>query len=159
MGATCCKAAETNQDEAHPGGTLGVMFKRIDKDGKGYIDLRDLKALMKDDYKAYFQGRGAEHIMAKYGQDGQMSLENFRHWWNSTYTSYNDDAALAKTIDEVLLQLDTNHNHHHHTEKSENNTPTIYEELEQQQPVDDDEMRRLQDKNVPSNTNVAISRS
>jgi hypothetical protein len=150
MGATCCKAAETNQGEAHPEGTLGVMFGRIDKDGKGYIDLRDLKALMKDDYKAYFQGRGAEHIMAKYGQDDKMSLENFRHWWNSTYTSYNDDAALGKTIDEVLLQVD-------HNEKE--NKSTSEEELEPQ-PVDNHhDTRRVQDRNVPSNTNVAVSRS
>jgi hypothetical protein len=143
MGAACSckKATALNRGEAqHPGGTLGVMFGRIDKDGKGYIDLRDLNALMKDDYKAYFHGRGAEHIMEKYGQEGQMSFENFQHWWNSTYTSYNDDAALAGTIDEVLR----------------------LEQQQQQQPPEDaeeSEPRPLQGRNVPSNKNLAVSRS
>lgn len=130
MGASCCKSAEL--DATPPGGTLTVMFNRIDKDGKGFIDLRDLQALMKDDFKAYFQGRGAEHIMQKYGTDGKMSFENFQMWWNGTYTTYNEDV-LGKTIDDVLEQL-----------------PEEDEEEAGEAPLP---------QTVPSNTNVAISRS
>lgn len=72
---------------------MGAMFRRIDKEGKGYIDLHNLEDLMRDD-KTYFQGRDASHIIEKYGVDGKMNFENFKVWWNSTYTTYNDDALM-----------------------------------------------------------------
>ena len=62
-----------------------IIFQRIDKDGKGYLSLDDLKALMKDDLKAYFPaGRGAKYMMGKYGNDGKLTLEQFDLWWYCT---------------------------------------------------------------------------
>lgn len=74
------------------------MFQRIDKEGKGYIDLKDLESLMKDE-KKYFGGKDASLIMEKYGTDGKMRIEHFITWWNSTYTSYNDDALAQIVVD------------------------------------------------------------
>ena len=62
MGATCCKSADGNGAGIHEsGGTLGYMFKRFDKDNKGYISTEDLQGVMKDD-KTHFQGKDANHI-------------------------------------------------------------------------------------------------
>ncbi|EEC48013.1 predicted protein [Phaeodactylum tricornutum CCAP 1055/1] len=101
MGAACGKSAgaEVEQEES----TLSVMFKRIDKDNKGYISPTDLKEMMKDD-KTHFQGKDADHIMAKYGTDNKMNVAEFRQWWNSTYTTYNDDA-LGKIVEEVNEEI------------------------------------------------------
>ena len=38
--------------------------------------------------------------MEKYGTDGKMTFTNFELWWNSTYTTYNDDA-LSRIVEEV----------------------------------------------------------
>ena len=107
MGASCCKSAEgmgsgtggksDRQDEE--GGTLAVMFRQIDKENKGYIDLKNLEQLMKDD-KTYFKGGSAEHIMEKYGTDGKMSMDNFKAWWGGTYTTYSDDH-MARLVEEA----------------------------------------------------------
>lgn len=110
MGACNCKSADgagSGGRVDEEGGTLGVMFRRIDKEGKGYIDLKNLEQLMKDD-KTYFKGNTAAHIMEKYGNDGQMSLDNFAAWWGSTYTTYNDDhmARLVEDAQEENEHLD-----------------------------------------------------
>ena len=105
------------------------MFRRIDKEGKGYIDLKNLEDLMKDD-NTYFGGKGANHIMEKYGTDGKMRIEHFTTWWNSTYTSYNDDT-LAQIVEDA--QADN---------AQEQHMDPIYEVPE-----------------APNNFNVAVSRS
>jgi len=134
MGALNCKSADGGgtkpgkADEA--GGTLGVMFKRIDKEGKGYIDLNNLEQLMKDD-KTYFKGNSASHIMEKYGNDGQMTLDNFSAWWNSTYTTYNDDH-LAQLVEDAQEE-----------NAKDQNVLDVIPELPE----------------VPHNSNVAVSRS
>lgn len=83
--------------------TTEYMFHRFDKDKSGFITLDNLKAIMRDD-KTHFGGGDAEHIMNKYGTNGKMSLAQFQNWWNSTYTTYNDDAMLAKLVDEVTSE-------------------------------------------------------
>lgn len=70
--------------------------------GKGYIDQKNLSDLMKDD-KTFFAGKGAVHIIEKYGIDGKMEMEQFTTWWNSTYTSYNEDA-LAQLVDDAQTE-------------------------------------------------------
>ena len=90
MGGACSKSDDA-VDSAPEGpnakyGTVGVMFDRFDKERKGFISLKNLKDMMKDD-KTHFQGRDADHIMTKYGTDGKMSLDEFKAWWNSTYTT------------------------------------------------------------------------
>lgn len=124
----------TGNDHDGGGGTLGVMFKRIDKEKKGYIDLKNLEQLMKDD-KTYFKGGSASHIMEKYGNDGKMSMDNFQAWWGSTYTTYNDDH-MARLVEEAQEENDAN--------SQENNLHLdVIPELPE----------------VPHNSNVAISRS
>lgn len=86
MGASCFKGSEAaGSSGIEEGGTIGVMFRRIDKEGKGYIDMKNLEQLMHDD-KTHFQGKDASHIMEKYGSDNKLQFENFKTWWNSTYT-------------------------------------------------------------------------
>lgn len=55
--------------------------------------------MMKDD-KTHIQGRVPVHIMNKYGADGKMSLEEFKIWWNSTYTTYND-SDIENMVNEI----------------------------------------------------------
>ena len=91
MGAACSKSDDDVVGSLPEGpnarhGTVGVMFDRFDKERKGYISLKNLKDMMKDD-KTHFQGRDADHIMNKYGTDGKMGIEEFKQWWNSTYTT------------------------------------------------------------------------
>mmetsp|Transcript_6472 Transcript_6472/g.8405 ORF Transcript_6472/g.8405 Transcript_6472/m.8405 type:complete len:132 (+) Transcript_6472:193-588(+) len=100
MGAACGKSGGSEpKNESTAGGTLGVMFNRFDKEKKGFISLKDLKEMMKDD-KHHFQGNDAGHIMNKYGTDGKMNFAQFSTWWNSTYTTYNE-GAIADLVDEV----------------------------------------------------------
>ena len=103
MGAACCRSADgvgTGGGSARElGGTVGVMFRRIDKEGKGYINLKNLEDLMKDD-RTHFKGDTATHIMEKFGNDGRMSLDNFSAWWGSTYTTYNDDH-MARLVEDA----------------------------------------------------------
>ena len=133
MGAACCKSADgarTGGGKAsEQGGTVGVMFRRIDKEGKGYIDLKNLEDLMKDD-RTHFMGGTAAHIMEKFGNDGKMTLENFSAWWGSTYTTYNDDH-MARLVEDAQ-QLEEN-----------DQLLDIIPELPE----------------IPHNSNVAVSRS
>lgn len=109
MGSVCSR--QHTVDPSSAPSTVAVLFRRIDKDRKGYICLDDLKALMKDDLKAYFpEGRGAEQIMTKYGVDGKLTQEQFEVWWNSTYTTYGNDDALSKLVDEALEDDASDHN-------------------------------------------------
>mmetsp|Transcript_22018 Transcript_22018/g.61204 ORF Transcript_22018/g.61204 Transcript_22018/m.61204 type:complete len:127 (-) Transcript_22018:1173-1553(-) len=94
-----CGSSAPSQVESTEGGTLGVMFKRFDKEKKGYISLKNLEEMMKDD-KDHFQGRDAGHIMNKYGTNGKMNFEQFKAWWNSTYTTYNE-GDIANLVNEV----------------------------------------------------------
>jgi len=98
----------TDDDIAQEGGTLGVMFRRLDKDRKGYISKQNLQDLMKDD-KTHFQGKDVDHILEKYGTEGKLSFEQFKMWWNSTYTTYNDDDALQRLVDEVQEEQNSTH--------------------------------------------------
>ena len=91
MGGACSKSDDDVLGSLPDGsnskyGTVGVMFDRFDKERKGYISLKNLKDMMEDD-KTHFQGRDADHIMNKYGTDGKMNIEEFKQWWNSTYTT------------------------------------------------------------------------
>jgi hypothetical protein len=81
------------------GGTLKVMFDRIDKEKKGHISRKNLHAMMMDD-KTHFQGSDVDRILAKYGSNDQMSFMEFKSWWNSTYTTYGDND-LERIVDEV----------------------------------------------------------
>jgi hypothetical protein len=81
------------------GGTLKVMFDRIDKEKKGYISRKNLDQMMMDD-KTHFQGSDVDRILAKYGSNDQMSFMEFKLWWNSTYTTYGDND-LERIVDEV----------------------------------------------------------
>lgn len=107
---------------------LRVMFNRFDKDGSGYISRENLQKMMHDD-KTHFQGNDVDHILNKFGTDGKMNFEQFSLWWGSTYTTYNDDDALKRMVDEV------NQEHEH--------MPPITEI----------------DELAPHNSNVAVSRS
>lgn len=91
MGACGSKAPVETIPENTEGGTLGLMFRRMDKGNTGFLTLMELKEMMKDD-KHHFKGKDAGHIMEKYGTDGKMSFQQFSTWWNSTYTTYNNDA-------------------------------------------------------------------
>jgi Ca2+-binding EF-hand superfamily protein len=79
------------------------MFDRLDKEKKGFISMKNLQDLMRDD-KTYFQGKDASHIMQKYGTDEQMSFEEFQAWWGSTYTTY-EDQNLGRIVDEVTQEF------------------------------------------------------
>lgn len=67
MGAACSKSDDAvgSMPEETPNasaGTVGVMFDRFDKERKGYISLKNLKDMMKDD-KTHFQGRDADQYV------------------------------------------------------------------------------------------------
>jgi hypothetical protein len=129
MGAACRKANNVESAANTEGGVIGVMFKRIDKEKKGYISEKNLEDMMRDD-KTHFQGKDADHIMQKYGSDGKMSFVDFQTWWNSTYTTYNDDA-LGKIVEDV---------------EAENSLEQHMEPIPEL-------------PEVPHNSNVAVSRS
>jgi len=65
------------------------IFDRFDKDKSGFISKGNLKQIIQDDKT--FRNVDVERILSKYGDDGKMSFEQFKFWWNSTYTTYNDD--------------------------------------------------------------------
>ena len=104
MGACCCKTAKLenssiyNVAQSKVGGPIHSMFQRIDKEGKGYINKNNLEDIMKND-KSFFAGKGPSYILEKYGTDGKMTLEQFVVWWNSTYTTYNDE-----TIEQIVQE-------------------------------------------------------
>jgi hypothetical protein len=81
-----------------------------------------------------------EYAVEKYGTDGKMTFPNFELWWNSTYTTYNDDA-LARIVEEV--KSDTTNGG---GEQSASNNTTMMEPIPEL-------------PEVPHNSNVAISRS
>jgi hypothetical protein len=113
MGATCSKmtqssatAEQVSTRATNESGTLLAMFRRIDKEGKGYIHVKNLDDLMKND-KTFFAEKGPTYILDKYGTDGKMTMDQFTMWWSSTYTTYNDD-----TVAEIVhgAQMETNAN-------------------------------------------------
>jgi hypothetical protein len=79
---------------------LHTMFKKFDKEGKGYISRQNLQKMMKGDTHSA-QRDDVDHTLAKFGTGDKMSLEQFELWWGSTYTTYNDDGALKNMVDEV----------------------------------------------------------
>jgi hypothetical protein len=133
MGAACCKnsvdgtagagggrpagasnrsiigaAAATPGDPAVDGtkksdGTVRVLFDRLDREKKGYIDEKNLKHLLRDDDRSFFQGRDVSHILAKYGSDNRLTYEQFQGWWSSTYTTY-EDLELGALVEEVTAE-------------------------------------------------------
>lgn len=112
-----------NYNDPAISGTVGVMFKRIDKDNKGYIDIDDLEKLMQED-KNYFQGKGASHIMNKYGNDdSKMGFTEFNTWWNSTYTTYNED-----DIVNLVSEVQQGQNERIHTKMNSSGMDSIQEE-------------------------------
>lgn len=50
-------------------------------------------SMLRQQFSIYF-------LVEKYGTDGKMTFTNFELWWNSTYTTYNDDA-LSRIVEEV----------------------------------------------------------
>jgi Ca2+-binding EF-hand superfamily protein len=100
MGGMCSKpvAKEMTLEERNERTVRGI-FDRFDKDKSGFISKENLQQIIQDD-KA-FKNADVEHILSKFGDNGQMSFEQFKHWWNSTYTTYNDD-----NIKQILDELD-----------------------------------------------------
>jgi hypothetical protein len=91
-----------NVAQSKVGGPLHSMFQRIDKEGKGYVNKNNLDNLMKND-KSFFAGKGPTYILEKYGSDGKMTFEQFVLWWNSTYTTYNDED-IEHIVNDVKFQ-------------------------------------------------------
>lgn len=91
MGALCTKAdpVEEMTPEEREELKLKTIFSRFDKDNSGVISKENLKQLIQDDKT--FGDADVDHILNKFGDDEQLSYEQFKFWWNSTYTSYNDD--------------------------------------------------------------------
>lgn len=101
MGA-CCSATETQQQltpQQREEKTLRGIFDRFDKDKSGYISKDNLQQIIQDDKT--FKNADVEHILDKFGQNGKMTFEQFKFWWNSTYTTYNDD-----NIRQIMDELD-----------------------------------------------------
>ena len=100
MGGLCSKAEAQELTHAQrEERTLRGIFHRFDKDNSGFISKDNLQQIIQDD-KA-FGNADVEHILAKFGENGKMSYEQFKHWWNSTYTTYNDD-----NIKHIMDELD-----------------------------------------------------
>lgn len=100
MGALCTKAevAVPTMEERNER-VCRDIFDRFDKDNSGFISKENLKQLIQDDKT--FRNTDVDHILSKYGTDGKMSYENFKFWWNSTYTTYNDD-----NVQEIMAELE-----------------------------------------------------
>jgi Ca2+-binding EF-hand superfamily protein len=124
MGCSQSKNNVENGDD----NMVHTMFKKFDKEGKGYISRENLQKMMTGDTTT-IQRDHVDHTMTKFGTDDKMSLEQFELWWGSTYTTYNDDAALQKMVDEV--------------NEEQSHLPQISE----------------MDELAPHNSNVAVSRS
>jgi hypothetical protein len=104
MGGCFSKNRQLNSDSSlDDGGSVVVkaMFDRFDKERKGYISKKNLQDLMRNDQTTL----NCNHIMEKYGTDGQLNYEQFKTWWCSTYTTYNDDATLDQIVEEVKEEL------------------------------------------------------
>ena len=100
MGALCTKAeAAVPTMEERNDKLCRDIFDRFDKDKSGFISKENLKQIIQDDKT--FRNTDVDHILSKYGTDGKMSYENFKFWWNSTYTTYNDD-----NIQEIMAELE-----------------------------------------------------
>lgn len=95
MGAACFKDSSTVDEPTNP---VQVMFQRIDKKKKGYLDKSDLEKLMNDEMLG-----DADKIIQKYGTNNKMTYQNFELWWNSTYTTYNEDE-ITKLVEEANVQ-------------------------------------------------------
>ena len=114
------------------------MFNRLDKEKKGFISMKNLEDLMRDD-KTYFQGKDASHIMEKYGSNGTMTFEQFQAWWGGTYTTYgNEEMNLGRLVDEVNAEQ---------KQKQANPLNPIQEQINELE------------LGTPHNSNVAVSRS
>jgi hypothetical protein len=96
MGCIHSSSIVEHEDES----LLHQMFKKFDKEGKGYISRENLQKMMKGD-KTNIQRNDVDHTLTKFGTDDKMSLAQFELWWGSTYTTYNDDANIGKMVDEV----------------------------------------------------------
>jgi vancomycin resistance protein YoaR len=94
-----CIQSKNNVEDADED-IIHTMFKKFDKEGKGYISRQNLQKMMKGD-TANMQRNDVDHTLAKFGTDDKMSLEQFELWWGSTYTTYNDDSTLKNMVDEV----------------------------------------------------------
>ena len=100
MGGLCTKpeVKELTLEQRNERTVRGI-FDRFDKDKSGYISKENLKQIIQDDKT--FKNADVEHILSKFGDEGKMSFDQFKHWWNSTYTTYNDD-----NIKQILDELD-----------------------------------------------------
>jgi hypothetical protein len=100
MGGLCTKpqVKELSLEERNERTVRGI-FDRFDKDKSGYISKVNLKQIVQDDKT--FMNADVEHILSKFGENDRMSFEQFKHWWYSTYTTYNDD-----NIRQILEELD-----------------------------------------------------
>lgn len=100
MGGLCSKPeVKELTPEQRNERTARSIFDKFDKDKSGWISKENLQQIIQDD-KA-FGNADVEHILSKFGDDGKMSFEQFKYWWNSTYTTYNDD-----NIKQILEELD-----------------------------------------------------
>ena len=100
MGACCCKGDASIRNVKHDEGrTLRIMFRKLDSDKKGYISTEKLKDLLRDD-RINIGEKGADYIMEKYGTDGKMSEGQFKVWWRSTSSLFNDDS-IVQSVNEA----------------------------------------------------------
>jgi hypothetical protein len=163
MGAACCKnvdaetsassAAHHHRRSATGGSSGGVgappeqdtvrtIFDRLDKEKKGYLNEKNLQDLLRDE-RAFFQGTDATHILNKFGSDNKITFEQFKGWWSSTYTTY-EDLDLGALVDEVNAD---------HSQKNQQGKPVSRRKSSL------DETSSLDPSSPPLNSNVAVSRS
>lgn len=107
MGCSSSKGAPTEEEGLS---TIEVMFRQFDRNRKGYISLEDLQLMMKEDPAVsstglHIQNDDARHIMNKYGSDGKLTLDQFKLWWNSTYTTYNNEDEISRLVNEVQDEI------------------------------------------------------
>jgi hypothetical protein len=121
------------------------MFDRLDKEGKGYLDEKNLQNLLRDE-RSFFQGKDVVHILAKYGSDGRLTFEQFQGWWSSTYTTY-EDLDLGALVEEVSAEQAD-----HRKGGGAGAAARHMESL-------DEETMPLDASLPPLNSNVAVSRS
>jgi hypothetical protein len=163
MGAACCKsdgadtstssagaAAAHHRRSAGGSGNVGsppeqdavrVIFDRLDKEKKGYLNEKNLQDLLRDE-RSFFQGKDATHILNKFGTDNKITFDQFKGWWSSTYTTY-EDLDLGALVDEV----------HADQSKQQQGKPVSRRKSSM------DETSGMDASSPPLNSNVAVSRS
>jgi hypothetical protein len=121
--------------------TVRTIFDRLDKEKKGYLNEKNLQDLLRDE-RSFFQGKDATHILNKFGSDNKITFEQFKGWWSSTYTTY-EDLDLGALVDEVSADQS----------KQQQGKPVSRRKSSL------DETSDMDASSPPLNSNVAVSRS